>query len=72
MTDPVLIPAILSLSFSGIIGIISQMQHSRCTEINCLGCSCIRKVPRDEEEKKNNTDNTNNDEIIAQELRTQE
>ena len=37
MPDPVLIPAILSLSFSGVIGIISQIQHSRCTEINCLG-----------------------------------
>ena len=55
MPDPVLIPAILSLSFSGIIGIISQIQHSRCTEINCLGCSCIRRVPRDEEEKDETT-----------------
>ena len=53
MPDPVLIPAILSLSFSGVIGIISQIQHSRCTEINCLGCSCIRRVPRDEEQEEN-------------------
>ena len=55
MPDPVLIPAILSLSFSGVIGIISQIQHSRCTEINCLGCSCIRRVPREEEEQEENT-----------------
>ena len=55
MPDPVLIPAILSLSFSGIIGIISQIQHSRCTEINCLGCSCIRRVPRDEGEQEETT-----------------
>lgn len=50
MPDPVLIPAILSLSFSGVIGIISQIQHSRCSEINCLGCSCKRKVPPDPDE----------------------
>ena len=49
MNDPVLIPAILSLVFSGIIGIISQIQHSRCSEISCLGCRCIRKVPDEEE-----------------------
>ena len=55
MPDPVLIPAILSLSFSGVIGIISQVQHSRCTEINCLGCSCIRRVPRDPEEQEETT-----------------
>lgn len=53
MNDPVLIPAILSLVFSGIIGIISQIQHSRCSEINCLGCSCIRKVPDEDEGQKN-------------------
>ncbi len=51
MPDPVLIPAILSLSFSGVIGIISQIQHSRCTEINCLGCSCIRRVPEEQEQE---------------------
>jgi|TARA_R100000081_G_scaffold40018_1_gene18658 hypothetical protein len=55
MPDPVLIPAILSLSFSGVIGIISQIQHSRCTEIRCLGCSCIRRVPREEEEQEETT-----------------
>jgi|TARA_R100000081_G_scaffold85528_1_gene54582 hypothetical protein len=55
MPDPVLIPAILSLSFSGVIGIISQIQHSRCTEIKCLGCSCIRRVPREEEEQEETT-----------------
>tara|TARA_R110002020_G_scaffold383918_3_gene594569 strand:- start:4770 stop:4988 length:219 start_codon:yes stop_codon:yes gene_type:complete len=51
--DPVLIPAIMSLAFSGIIGIISQIQHSRCSEIKCWGCSCIRRVPEEEETKKN-------------------
>lgn len=58
MPDPVLIPAILSLSFSGVIGIISQIQHSRCTEINCLGCSCIRRVPPEPEEHHQETNIT--------------
>ena len=54
MVDPVLIPAILSLTFGGIIGIISQIQHSRCSSIKCWGCECIRKVKEDEEEDKKN------------------
>jgi len=58
MPDPVLIPAILSLSFSGVIGIISQIQHSRCTEINCLGCSCIRRVPPEPDEHQQETNRT--------------
>ena len=55
MPDPVLIPAILSLSFSGVIGIISQIQHSRCSEINCLGCSCKRRVPQEEPDEQQET-----------------
>ena len=49
--DPVLIPAIISLGFSGIIGIISQIQHSRCSSIKCWGCECIRNVPKEEPEE---------------------
>ncbi len=55
MSDPVLIPAVLSLCFGGIVAIISQIQHSRCTEISCCGCRCIRKIKEEdekEEEKK--------------------
>ena len=48
MIDPVLIPAIMALSFSGIIGIISQIQHSRCSQIRCFGIECIREVPKEE------------------------
>lgn len=48
--DPLILPTILSLSFGGIIGIISQIQHSRCTEINCWGCSCKRKIHEEDEE----------------------
>tara|TARA_R110002020_G_C16093196_1_gene758070 strand:+ start:673 stop:906 length:234 start_codon:yes stop_codon:yes gene_type:complete len=53
MFDNVLIPAIMSLFFSGIIGIISQIQHSRCSEINCCGCRCVRKVPEEEQKPVN-------------------
>jgi hypothetical protein len=47
--DPVLIPAVLSLSFQGIIGVISQIQHSRCTTIRGCGFDCTRKIKEEEE-----------------------
>jgi len=50
VSDPVLIPAIISLAFSGVIGIISQLQHSSCVSIRGWGCECIRKVPDPEGE----------------------
>ena len=49
MVDPVLIPAVLSLSFQGIIGVISQIQHSRCTSIRGCGFDCTRKIIEEEE-----------------------
>tara|TARA_R110002020_G_scaffold240351_1_gene453185 strand:- start:536 stop:733 length:198 start_codon:yes stop_codon:yes gene_type:complete len=48
--DPLIWPTVLSLSFGGVIGIISQIQHSRCTEINCWGCFCKRKLQEEETE----------------------
>ena len=40
---------ILTISIQGIVSIISQIQHSRCTTIN-FGCiSCERKVPAEQE-----------------------
>lgn len=51
--DPVLIPAVLSLTFQGIIGIISQIQHSRCTTIRGCGFDCTRLI----DDEKNDTDN---------------
>jgi len=50
--DPLIWPTVLSLSFGGIIGIISQIQHSRCISIECWGIKCIRKIPEEEEEEK--------------------
>jgi hypothetical protein len=49
--DPVLIPAIMSLFFQGLIGVISQIQHSRCTEIRGCGFNCKRKVPEEDKEE---------------------
>ena len=63
-----LVPTLLSITFGGIIGIISQVQHSRCEEINCLGCNCKRKVP-DEQKPINNNDI---DETIARIVQSQE
>ena len=51
--DPVLIPAVLSLSFQGIIGVISQIQHSRCTTIRGCGFDCTRKKIEEEEKQEN-------------------
>lgn len=62
MVDPVLVPAILSLAFQGVIGIISQIQHSRCLSIKCCGCECIRKLP---EEDKEDNKNSNQQESLS-------
>ncbi len=48
--DYLLLPALLSLSIQGVIGIISQIQHSRCTEIRGCCFECKREVP-DKQEK---------------------
>ena len=69
MPDPVLIPAILSLSFSGVIGIISQIQHSRCSEIQCCGCMCKRRVPPDEPDEKEETTQLAN--IVSPRIQTE-
>ena len=58
MVDPVLIPAILSLFFQGTIGIISQIQHSRCTSIRGCGFDCKRSL-KDEEEAETRPEGTN-------------
>ena len=48
MFDPLLFPTILSITIQGIIGIISQIQHSRCTEIRACGIDCKRQVPQEQ------------------------
>ncbi len=48
--DALILPTVLSLSFGGIIGIISQIQHSKCISINCWGIKCIRKLDKEDEE----------------------
>ena len=49
--DYMLYPALLSLSIQGIIGIISQIQHSRCTEIRGCCFECKREVPKEQLDK---------------------
>ena len=48
MIDQLLFPTILSLSIQGVIGIISQIQHSRCSEIRAGCISCKREVPAEQ------------------------
>tara|TARA_R110000823_G_scaffold22860_1_gene68589 strand:- start:340 stop:528 length:189 start_codon:yes stop_codon:yes gene_type:complete len=48
MIDPLLMPTILSITIQGIIGIISQIQHSRCSEIRACGIDCKREVPKEQ------------------------
>lgn len=45
--DPLLMPTILSITIQGIIGIISQIQHSRCSEIRAGCIECKREVPKE-------------------------
>lgn len=42
-----LIAVLITTTASAIIGLISQIQHSRCTNISCCGgmFSCDRQVP---------------------------
>jgi hypothetical protein len=49
MIDPLMIPMILTICISGLVSLVSQIQHSRCTTISTPCCSCIRKV-NDEQE----------------------
>tara|TARA_R110001599_G_scaffold158753_1_gene345550 strand:+ start:679 stop:873 length:195 start_codon:yes stop_codon:yes gene_type:complete len=48
MIDPLLFPTILSITIQGLIGIISQIQHSRCSEIRVCGMNCKREVPKEQ------------------------
>tara|TARA_Y100000114_G_scaffold88839_1_gene82317 strand:+ start:1035 stop:1259 length:225 start_codon:yes stop_codon:yes gene_type:complete len=60
MLDPLLIPTVMSIAIQGLIGVISQIQHSRCSsiKIGLDGCECQRKVP--EEQEPVNMPNNNN------------
>jgi hypothetical protein len=49
--DYLLFPTILSISIQGLIGIISQIQHSRCSEIRGCCFECKREVPRESLDK---------------------
>jgi len=49
--DPLILPTVLSLSFGGIIGIISQIQHSKCISIDCWGIKCIRRIDKEDLEE---------------------
>jgi len=71
MIDVMLWPALLSLSFGGVIGIISQIQHSRCSEIRCCGIYCKRNVPNDFEATEK-VKPINENEIVARIVNTQE
>ena len=46
--DYLLLPTILSITIQGVIGIISQIQHSRCTEIRGCCFECKREVPKEQ------------------------
>jgi len=66
MLDPLILPMILTISISGIVSIISQIQHSRCSKIESPCCSCIRKVPDEQEATtpfRNETENENSNNI---------
>jgi len=49
MIEPLMIPMILTICISGLVSVISQIQHSRCVSISSPCCSCVRKI-NDEQE----------------------
>ena len=49
MIDPLMIPMMLTICISGLVSVISQIQHSRCVSITSPCCSCVRKI-NDEQE----------------------
>ena len=53
MADLSLVAVLITTCASATLGIISQIQHSRCTQLNlfCGLCSCTRKVPDVEEDE---------------------
>ena len=63
--DPLLIPTVMSIAIQGLIGVISQIQHSRCSQIKVglSGCECQRKVP--DEQEPVNMPNNNTEEVEA-------
>ena len=66
MLDPLILPMVLTICISGIVSIISQIQHSRCSEIRSPCCTCIRKVPDEQEATipfRNETENQNSNNI---------
>tara|TARA_R100000541_G_C1870670_1_gene80744 strand:+ start:374 stop:562 length:189 start_codon:yes stop_codon:yes gene_type:complete len=49
--DALLIPTIMSIAIQGLIGVISQIQHSRCSEIRGCCFECKREVPKEQVDK---------------------
>lgn len=51
MVDLSLVAVLITTSASALIGVISQIQHSRCTQLSLCGgfFNCVRKVPDVEE-----------------------
>ena len=63
MLDPLLYPTVLSIMIQGVIGIISQIQHSRCSEIRGCCIECKREVPKEDTKEEKSLEEL--DEIIA-------
>ena len=66
--DYLLFPTILSISIQGLIGIISQIQHSRCSEIRGCCFECKREVPREPLDKPDRQSPVELQEIQAREV----
>jgi hypothetical protein len=69
--DAAAIIAIITVSFTGLTALITTVFQSsslsRCTEIDCLCCHCIRKVMDKEEMKEMDEiiSHTHKDEVVA-------
>ena len=45
--------AIISVSIGSAVSLLTSCFHSRCTDINCWGIKCKRKVIEDDKELQN-------------------
>ena len=65
---PVDIVALTSIIGGIIISLVSTIQNSKCTEVRCCGCHCIRDLT----ENKNNENKNENNKPIYTPLKTEE
>ena len=70
---PVDIVALTSIIGGIIISLVSTIQNSKCTEVRCCGCHCIRDLTENKNNENKNTETkTENNKSIYTPIKTDE